>query len=119
MVPNQGTLREFTVCIETRPMLAIESYALDMFHEAIERDATFNDPVCCYDEATGGLSMLAQVDALATHLAVDRAVFGVTQALVAAGLTISLDVIEKITAEEYEDDPSALYDVEAALKLRD
>ena len=118
MVPNQGALREFTVCIETRPMLAFDSYALHLFQEAVEQE-DLHDPVCCYDEGNGSLSVTAQVDAAATHLAASKAAHSVTQALVKAGLTIKLDVIEKLTAEEYRDDPSALYDVEAALKLRD
>lgn len=109
MAPKRGALREFTVCIETRPMLALDAYALHLFQDAIDNQFGIYDPVCCYDEGNGSLSVIAQVDATATHLAAHRASLSVVQALVDAGLTINLDIIEKLTAEEYRDDPTALY----------
>lgn len=114
MAPSRGALREFTVCIETRPMLAFNEHALDMFQEQIQKQDIW-DPVCCYDEADGTISVFAQIDAGATHLAAQRAAHAVQQALVSAGLTTSLDVIEKLTAEEYRDESDVvIYNVEAA-----
>lgn len=97
-------LVEFTVELETRPMVSLDPHDLDKLQEAAAYEVGMCDPVFALDESKGSILSVFQVLAATATLAVALGCWFFTSTLVRSGVVRSADVIELITVNKTHDD---------------
>jgi hypothetical protein len=93
-------LMEFTVEIETRPMVSLDPEDLDRLQQAAALESEMLDPVFALDESKGSILGVFQVWAATAVLAAALGAWCMFTTMVRAGFDATKDTIEMISVSK-------------------
>lgn len=102
MIPPDG-LSEYTVELETRPMVSLDPMDLDRLQDAAALEPKMSDPVFALNESKGSVLVVFQLWAATAALAAALGCWLYFNILVRAGVEKSSDAIEMIAVQKTSD----------------
>ena len=99
MEPWTG-LVEYTIELETRPMVSLDPEDLDRLQESAETEVHMSDPVFGLDESKGSILAVFQVWAATAALAVAFGGWLFFNTMVRAGFDVTRDTVEMISVQK-------------------